>query len=733
MAQKPETSRRAAAQEPRAARRPQSRVVHGVTLDDDYAWLKAANWQEALVAPETLPGDIRAHLEEENAYAEARMAPRANIRRALKKELRGRIQNDDRSPPLPFGPWLYSTRYRKGGDYRLLCRAPRAGGRERVLFDGDREARGKAFFAIGDFAVSPDHRLLAWSCDDLGSEYHTIRVRDLASGRDLDERIEHTDGAVVWAADAAAFYYVRLDDHHRSSQVFRHRPGTDAALDELVYEEPDARWFVHIRRTQSRAFAVISVSDHDSAESHLIDLADPQAAPRLVEPRRNGVRYDVEHRDGELFIRTNADEAEDFKIVATDIATPARAYWREIIAHEPGRMIVAMRVLARHLVILERVEGLQRIRARAFDSGQDHVLAMDEPVYHLTLEHMLEFDTDKLRYSYSSMTRPDEIRDYDLTTHEQTLLKRKDIPSGHDPSRYVCERLFVTAPDGERVPVSMLRLKETSGPAPLLLYAYGAYGYATPAAFSPHRLSLVDRGFVFAIAHVRGGADRGWAWYRNGKLAKKPNTFSDFIAAARGLIAAGVTAPKKIVAQGGSAGGMLMGAVANQAPELFAGIIADVPFVDVLNTMLDDTLPLTPPEWLEWGNPITDAKAFATIRSYSPYDNVRAQDYPAMLILAGLTDPRVTYWEPAKWAAKLRATMTGGGPVMLATNMRAGHGGASGRFGRLDEIAMEYAFALGAVSGAFSSSARYRPSAPPLTESAARPTRSPPQSNRRNT
>jgi oligopeptidase B len=709
MSPKQERSRAVRAPEPVAARRPQSRIVHGVTLHDDYAWMKADNWQEVLSAPDALPGEIRAYLDDENAYSGALLKPQAGLRRALRKELRGRIQEDDRSPPLPLGPWLYSTRFRKGGEYRLLCRAPRAGGRERILFDGDREARGKAFFSIGDFAVSPDHRLLGWSCDELGSEFHTIRVRDLATGKELDDKVERSDGAIVWTADNAAFYYVRLDDSHRSSQVFRHRLGTDAAQDELVYEELDARWFVHVRRSQSRAFAIVSVSDHDSSESHLLDLSDPQAQARIIEPRRDGVRYDVEHRDDELFIRTNADEAEDFKIVATGIETPSRPHWRDVMAHEPGRMIVAMRTLARHLVVVERVDGLQRIVVRAFDSGSEHVIAMDEPVYHLGLEHMLEFDTDTLRFSYSSMTRPDEIWDYDLATHERTLRKRKEIPSGHDPSRYICERIFATAPDGERVPISLLRLKETTGPAPLLLYAYGAYGYATPAAFSSHRLSLVDRGFCFAIAHVRGGTDRGWAWYRNGKLAKKPNTFSDFIAAARGLIAAGVTEPKKIVAQGGSAGGMLMGAIANQAPELFAGIIADVPFVDVLNTMLDDTLPLTPPEWLEWGNPITDPQAFATIRSYSPYDNVGARDYPAMLILAGLTDPRVTYWEPAKWAARLRATMTGGGPVMLVTNMSAGHGGASGRFDRLDEIAMEQAFALGAVSGAFTPAARYRP------------------------
>lgn len=688
-----------APQPPVAERRPQSRTVHGVVLHDDYDWLRAGNWQEVLTAPDALPGDIRAYLDAENIYAEALLAPLRPLRRSLKKELRGRIKESDAEPALPDGPWLYSTRFRKGGEYEVFCRAPRDGGRSRILFDGDRQAEGKAFFDLGALAVSPDHALLAWSADELGSEFYTIRVRDLATGEDRAEAIERTDGAIVWTADSAAFYYVRLDENHRSSQVFRHRLGSDPSSDELVFEELEPRWFVNIRRTLSRAFAVVTVRDHDSSENHLIDLAQTDARPRLIEPRQDGVRYDVDHRGVHLFIRTNADEAEDFKIACADLETPSRPHWRDVVAHESGRMIVQMRVLARHLVWVERVDGLQRIVVRDFDTEQDRVIGVDEETYHLGLEHWLEFDATILRYRYSSMTTPDEIWDIDLETHARVLRKRMEIPSGHDPAAYVAERLFATAPDGERVPISLLRRKDEIGPQPLLLYAYGAYGYAMPASFSANRLSLVDRGFAYAIAHVRGGTDRGWAWYRNGKLDNKPNTFSDYIASARHLVACGVTEPRRIVAQGGSAGGMLMGAIANLAPDLFGGVIADVPFVDVLNTILDGSLPLTPPEWLEWGNPVENETAFETIRSYSPYDNVKAQDYPAMLILAGLTDPRVTYWEPAKWAAKLRATMTGGGPVLLVTNMTAGHGGASGRFDQLDEIALTQAFALACAEG----------------------------------
>ncbi len=691
----------ATAKPPRAERRPRVTAIHGVELIDDYAWLRAENWQEVLADPAKTPPDIRAHLDAENAYCDALLAPTKQLQAELVKELRGRIKEDDSDVPWPDGVYDYYTRFREGGQHELVCRRPRDGAAETILIDGDAEAKDKSFFDMRAAEHSPDHRLLAWSSDDKGSELYTIRVRDIASGRDLDDRVTHCDGTVVWAADARSFLYVRVDDNHRTAQVFRHRLGADEKDDALVVEDLDPAWFVHLHRSHSRRFGVVTMSGHDATEIWLVDLADAEAPAKLVAAREARHRYAVEHHGDTLFIRTNADGAEDFKLMTAPLAATSRENWRDLVAYRAGRMIVVVSAYARHLVRLERENGLPRIVVREIASGAEHAISFPEEAYSLRIEEGLEFDTNILRFVYSSMTTPAETYDYDMALRTRALRKRQEIPSGHDPARYVTRRIYATAADGAQVPISLLSLRSRTGAAPCLLYGYGAYGHATPAAFNANRLSLVDRGFVFAIAHVRGGTDKGWAWYESGKLEHKPNTFSDFIASARKLIEEGFTAQGRIVAQGGSAGGMLMGAISNMAPELFAGVIADVPFVDVINTMLDKDLPLTPPEWLEWGNPIEDETAFRTMLSYSPYDNVAAKDYPPILALGGLTDPRVTYWEPAKWVARLRERMAGGGPILLHTNMDAGHGGASGRFDQLGEVAMEQAFALAAVEGVF--------------------------------
>ncbi len=685
---------------PKVERRPTSRTVHGRVIEDDYAWLRAENWQEVLREPDRLPAPIRAVLEAENAYAADHLASLAPLRKTLVAEMRGRMEEADASVPLPDGPWLYYTRYREGGQQPLICRKQGEQGRDVVLLDGDREREGHPFFSLGDAVHAPDHGKLAWSADVKGSELYTIHVRDLTTGKDGDDRVERTEGSLVWLADGSGFYYVRVDDNHRTAEVFRHLLGR--ADDELVFAELDPAWFVGLSRSQSGAYALVTVSDHDASECHLLDLGDPAAKPFCVEPRAAEVRYSVEHRDDRLFIRTNADGAEDFKIVSAPVATPGRAYWRDEVAHRRGCIVTAFTLYPDQLVRLQREDGLPAIVIRSLPDGAEHAIAFAEEAYSLSFAARYVFASPVLRFTYASMTTPRETFDYDLRTRERVLRKRQAIPSGHDPAAYVTRRLHATAPDGALVPVTLLHRagQVLDGSAPLLLYGYGAYGHALPASFNANILSLVDRGFVYALAHVRGGTDKGWHWYLDGKLARKPNTFSDFIAAGRHLIGAGYTREGRIVAQGGSAGGMLMGAVANMAPELFAGIVANVPFVDVLNTMLDADLPLTPPEWLEWGNPIADAAAFQAILAYSPYDNVGARRYPPIFALAGLTDPRVTYWEPAKWVARLRAAMTDGGPVLLKTNMEAGHGGASGRFDRLTEIAEEYAFALACVGQA---------------------------------
>jgi oligopeptidase B len=684
---------------PIAPRRPHSFTTHGITITDDYAWLKDPNWQEVLRDPSVLDPDIRSYLAAENGYTESLLGHTAGLQQALVAEMRGRIKEDDSSVPAPDGPFAYMGKFREGGQHELFGRMPRDGGDVEIILDGDALAADHKYFNFGGARHSPDHRLEAWSADVKGSEYFAIRVRDWADGKDRADLVEETDGSVVWAADSKAFFYVKLDDNHRPMQVWRHRLGTAQADDILVHEEEDSGWFTHISESASGRFCLIAGGDHETSEQWLIDLADDTAKPRLVAARETGVQYSVADRGDQLFILTNADAAIDFKIVTAPLAAPERDNWRDLIPYREGVYILDFDLTAGHMVRLERANALPSIVIRDLSSGGEHAIAFDEAAYSLSTMGGYEFETTNLRFSYSSMTTPSEIYDYDMATRERRLRKRQEIPSGHNPHHYVTTRIMATSHDGAQVPVSILHRKDfrRDGSAPLLLYGYGSYGHATPASFAANRLSLIDRGFVYAIAHVRGGSDKGWGWYLDGKREKKTNTFDDFAAAGRALIEAKYTSAKRIVGHGGSAGGMLMGAVANRSGELFAGIVGEVPFVDVLNTMLDDTLPLTPPEWPEWGNPIENEKDFRTILSYSPYDNVAAKNYPAILAMGGLTDPRVTYWEPAKWIARLRATMTGGGPVLLRTNMGAGHGGASGRFDRLDEVAIVYAFALWAV------------------------------------
>ena len=691
---------------PQAPRRPHSFVVHGRTLSDDYAWLKAENWQDVLKDPAALPAEIGDYLRSENAYAEAALAGAASLRKTLVAEMRGRIREDDSGVPMPDGPFAYYTRHRDGGQHPLVCRRPTAAGddagSEAILIDGDKEGAGLAFFEIAGAAHSDDHARLAWGVDTKGSELHAIRVRDLATGTDAPDRVEATSGEAVWSSDGTGFWYVAVDANHRPARVMYHRLGTDQADDATVYAERDSGFFVHIGATQSGAYLTVTASDHETSEVHLLDRAAPDAPLRVVQPREPLLIYSVEHRGTDLFILTNADGAEDFKIVTAPVSDPGRGRWADLVPHRAGTMIRHLHLLAAHLVRLEVENARPRIIVRELATGAEHAVAFAEEAYSLGLQPGYEFETATIRFAYSSMTTPTETWDYDCATRTRALRKRQTVPSGHAPEDYVTRRLFATAPDGESVPISLLHRRDLvlDGSAPLLLYGYGAYGTLMPAAFRTNLLSLVDRGFVYAIAHIRGGTEKGWRWYLDGKRDRKPNTFSDFVACARALIQARYTSEKRIVAHGGSAGGMLMGAVANLAPELFAGIVADVPFVDVLNTMLDAELPLTPPEWPEWGNPAESETAFQTILSYSPYDNVAAKAYPAILALGGLTDPRVTYWEPAKWVARLRATMTGGGPVLLRTNMEAGHGGAAGRFDRLEEVALIYGFALAAVGKA---------------------------------
>lgn len=645
--------------------------------------------------PALLGPDIREYLEAENAYTEATMADTEQLQTALFAEMKGRIKEDDASVPASDGPYAYYTRFVTGGQHPLYCRRPSPGGEEQILLDGNALAAPHAYFRLTGVSHSPDHRLVAYAVDTKGSEFYTINVIEAATGALVESRIADSNGSLEWAADSRSLFYVWLDQEHRPRRVLHHVVGSDSA-DDLIHEQDNPGYFLGLGTTQDRRFILLSVHDHETAEISLIYAADPASAPRLVAPREPEHDYSVDHHEGRLIILTNSAGAEDYRIVEAPAASPGRDNWREIEPHRPGRLILDVVAFKDFLVRLERENGLPRIVIRRFTDGEEHNIAFDEEAYALGISPGYEYNTSVLRFTYSSMTTPAQVFDYDMNTRARALRKTQEIPSGHDPSLYVTRRVMAPAKDGEAVPVSLLYRRDTplDGKAPLLLYGYGAYGMTIPAGFSTNALSLVDRGFVYAIAHVRGGKDKGYRWYKDGKRAKKVNSFTDFIAAGEFLARQGFTSRGNIVAQGGSAGGMLMGAVANLAPDLFRGIIAEVPFVDVLTTMLDDTLPLTPPEWPEWGNPAASEADYRTIAAYSPYDNVQAKAYPNILALAGLTDPRVTYWEPAKWVARLRVLAKGDGLILLRTNMEAGHAGASGRFERLKEVALAYAFAL---------------------------------------
>jgi len=683
------------ARAPRARKHPFASSHHGIERVDDYAWLRADNWQAVMRDPDVLDPQIRAHLEAENAYTAEAMADTDALQKTLFAEMKGRIKEDDSAVPTPDGGFAYYTRFVTGGQHPLFCRKPRGGGEEQILVDGNALAAPHAYFRIANVAHSPDHSLIAYAVDTKGSEFYTVNIIEADTGKLVDSRIADNNGALQWAADSRTLLYVWLDEEHRPRRLLSHSIGAGTA-DSLIHEQTDPGYFLEIGATQDERYLLLGVHDHESAEVSLIDANDPTAPPLLVAPREPEHDYSVDHHDGRLIILTNSGGAEDYRIVEAPADNPARENWREIEPHRPGRLILDIVAYKDFLVRLERENGLPRIVIRRFADGEEHEIAFAEEAYALGISPGYEYDTTTLRFTYSSMTTPAQVFDYDMATRTRELRKTQEVPSGHDPSLYVTRRVMAPAKDGETVPISLLYRKETplDGTAPLLLYGYGAYGMTIPAGFSTTALSLVDRGFVYAIAHVRGGKDKGYRWYKDGKREKKVNTFSDFVAAGEFLAEQGFTSRGRIVAHGGSAGGMLMGAIANMAPDLFLGVIAEVPFVDVLTTMLDASLPLTPPEWPEWGNPIESENDYRTIAAYSPYDNVCAQDHPHIIALAGLTDPRVTYWEPAKWMAKLREFDTSDNLLLMRTNMEAGHAGASGRFERLKEVALSYAFAL---------------------------------------
>ncbi len=681
---------------PVARREPTRRVVHGVEIVDDHAWLRAANWREVLRDSGALPPDIRAHLDAENAYAEALLRPLGPLRERLKAEILARMEARETSAPLPLGAFVYQAVHDESAEHPRIVRRPRGGGAEQVLLDAPALARGHAFFRLGAWRPDPTQRHLAYAADTGGAELFTIRIRNLETGADLGDAVPDTTGRVVWSADGRSFLYLRLDEAHRPARVLRHRLGTDPGADELLYAESDPAWLLWLSQTSSGDFAVIAARRSDESEVRVVDLRRDGEGARLVAPRRPDLRVDLDHGGDVFVLRTNAGGAEDFRLVTAPVDRPEEANWRDLVPHRPGVTITAHRCAGGIVARLERVDAAMRLVVAPLSGSEGETVPMDGGVAALSFDAVLEPDT--LRFAVSTPVRPRETYDLDPATLARRLVKREEIPAPPDPALYVVTRLNARAPDGESVPISLVHRRDMplDGTAPCLLYGYGSYGWSVQPTFAPERLPLVDRGFVYAIAHVRGGTERGQRWYREGKFEKKPNSFTDFIACAEALVAAGYTGPGRIVAQGRSAGGMLVAAVANLRPDLFAGIIADVPFVDVLNTTLDADLPLTPTEWSEWGDPIRDLAALRAIAAYSPYDNVRPQTYPPILAVAGIADPRVTYWEPAKWIARLRADAAGG-PFLLATDMAAGHAGRGGRLESVEAQTREIAFALRCV------------------------------------
>ena len=661
--------------------------------------------------------DVLAYLEAENEYTQAALAHLADLRDRLYAEIVARVRETDASAPVRRGDFEYFVRTVEGLQYDVHCRRPAgtpglpdpdsppgAAPGETVVLDENALALGHDYLAVGDLELDPAQAVAAYTADTTGGERYDLRFRVVDTGVDLDEVVPDVYYGVAWANDGRSVFFTRPDDAMRPWQVWRHELGTPSTADTLVYQEDDDRFFLSVSRARSGKFVIITSASKVTTEVRLVDADHPKTEPRVVEPRVQGHEYHVEHRDrpgpdGQLFVLTNADGAENFALVTTPADAPGRANWTTVLEARADVRLDDIDAFAHHLVLSERAEGLERLRVlRLDDAGDiedDHVIAAEEPVYSIWTGGNPQYDATSLRYGYMSLVTPASSYDYDFDGRVAVLVKRQPV-NAYDPARYATERLWATSPDGVQVPISLVyrRDLQSTGGNPLLLYGYGSYETSIDPSFSSARVSLVDRGVVYAIAHVRGGGELGRGWYESGKLLQKPNTFTDFVAAAEHLVNAGWTTPAQLAARGGSAGGLLMGAIVNLRPDLFRAVVAEVPFVDVLTTILDESLPLTITEWEEWGNPVHDPELYFLMKSYSPYDNVEAKDYPALLVTGGLNDPRVQYWEPAKWVAKLRATKTDDNLLVLKMELGAGHSGPSGRYDSWRDEAFVQAFLL---------------------------------------
>jgi oligopeptidase B len=682
---------------PVAAVEPHETAIHDTVLVDNYFWMRLSDEQKEAEKPDAQTQRVLDYLNAENAYTDTVMAATRTFQDTLFNEIVGRIKQDDSSVPVKDNGYWYYTRYEQGKEYPIYCR--RAGtmeAPEEIMLDVNAMAEGYSYYAVAGTTVSPDNRLLVFGVDTVSRREYTLYVKDLATGAISTESIPVTEGGATWANDSKTFFYTKKDPITlRSYRVYKHVLGTAATADPLVYEESDETFSVGVGKTKSDRFLIIASNSTVSSEWHFLDANTPNGKWQVIEPRQRDLEYAVDHYGDDFYIVTNRN-AKNFKLVKTPVTKPGMSNWVDVIAHRNETLLEGIEIFKDHLIVEERTGGLTQLRVKRWDGSADWYVEFNDPAYTAYVGANPDFDAPKLRFGYTSLTTPTSTFEIDLESKAQDLLKQQEVVGGtFRPEDYVSERLLVKAADGTEVPVSLVYRKDNAKSAdnPLLLYAYGSYGYSTDPSFSSTRLSLLDRGFVFAIAHIRGGQEMGRAWYENGKLFNKKNTFTDYIDCGQALVDLGYTSPDHLYGMGGSAGGLLMGAVMNMAPELFNGIISAVPFVDVINTMLDETIPLTTGEFDEWGNP-KDKAYFDYMLSYSPYDNVRAMDYPHTLVTTGYWDSQVQYWEPAKWVAKLRAHKTDDNLLLLHCNMETGHGGASGRFKRFRETAMEYAFLL---------------------------------------
>ncbi|GAP93791.1 S9 family peptidase [Leptolyngbya sp. NIES-2104] len=661
----------------------QHRYVHQLHDDeriDDYFWLRERDNPEVI-----------AYLEAENAYTEAIMQHTESLQTKLYEEMLSRIQEDDLSVPYRWGEFYYYTRTESGKAYPIHCRKPRSlDAPEEVLLDQNELAQGNEYFSLGVLEVSPSHQILAYSTDTTGAERYTLFFLDLTTRKLYSESIPDT-ASFAWGNDNQTVFYAQIDSANRPYKLFRHQLDSDPNTDELLFHEADDAYFLGIDKTRSEAYLLLGLGSKITSEVHYLDANNPTADFRVIRPRQVGIEYEVEHHTDTFYILTN-ENALNFKLMKASVNDPKQ--WETVIEHREDVFLMGVSAFTDHLVIYDRESGVPNIRVRKLSTEEEHTITFPEPTYEVSESANPDFNTKTLRFGYTSLVTPGSIFDYDLDAKTRELKKETPVLGGYDRANYKSERLEAIAPDGAKIPLSIVyKAGIDRGSNPLLMTGYGSYGFSYPDSFSSARLALLDRGVILAIAHIRGGSELGRKWYEDGKFLHKQNTFSDFIACAETLIQQGWTDSEHLAISGGSAGGLLIGAVINQRPELFKSAIAQVPFVDVVTTILDDSLPLTVTEWEEWGNP-SDREFYFYMKSYSPYDNVAEKAYPALLITAGLNDPRVSYWEPAKWTAKLRALKTDSNVLLLKTNMGAGHGGASGRYERLKEIAFEYAFLL---------------------------------------